>query len=169
MLYSVVSYKIKFNRVCLAQIMFKVWVVYRHYIIDVNVREILSDASCWARDQCHDSILQTFHQFYDLDTELDLLPNREWFPWSICNGCEMPTRNILTFRAIDLAYSSCWNQLAQTCRNFPDFSSRISFATFWILHKPRCKSYLRGAFSIFVSCGFLRIDVWFRFVSLRYS
>ena len=26
-----------------------------------------------------------------LCTELDLLPNFEWFPWSICDGCDMPT------------------------------------------------------------------------------
>ena len=26
-----------------------------------------------------------------LCTELDLLPNFEWFPWNICDGCGMPT------------------------------------------------------------------------------
>ena len=26
-----------------------------------------------------------------LCTELDLLPNLEWFPWNICDGCGMPT------------------------------------------------------------------------------
>ena len=26
-----------------------------------------------------------------LYTEVDLLPNFEWFPYNICNGCDMPT------------------------------------------------------------------------------
>ena len=35
---------------------------------------------------------QTFHQFHDLYTEL-ASTDFEWFPWSICNGCDIPAGN----------------------------------------------------------------------------
>ena len=41
---------------------------------------------------------KTFHQFHDLDTELDLHRITGGFSWGICNGCGMPTGNAYTSR-----------------------------------------------------------------------
>ena len=69
---------------------------------------------------------QTFHQFHDLDTELDLHRfDYEWFPWSICNGCGMPAGNaypsghlVPSHHCGTCLCSNCWDQIPRTCHVF---------------------------------------------------
>ena len=74
-----------------------------------------------------------------LCTELDLLPNFEWFPGNICDGCGMPTGNAYSSRHL---VPSLWDLhmfyllrpiLFRTCYFSPDYVLRISLGTFSIL------------------------------------
>ena len=64
-----------------------------------------------------------------LCTELNLLPNFEWFPWSICDGCGMPTGDAYSSRHL---VPSLWDLhmfyllrpiLFRTCRYFTGLCS----------------------------------------------
>ena len=49
---------------------------------------------------------QTFHQFYDLDTELDIDQICEWFPGTISNKCDMLAGNAYPSRQLRKINSS---------------------------------------------------------------
>ena len=51
---------------------------------EVSLSQMLNDILWPDHIQWHPLLIR-------LCTELDLLPNFEWFPWSICDGCGMPT------------------------------------------------------------------------------
>ena len=82
---------------------------------------------------------QTFHQFHDIDTELDLhrlwvvsMENMQWV-WHASREC-------LPFRTPGSApdcgtclCSNCWDQIPRTCHVFTRLSPRIPLGTFSIL------------------------------------
>ena len=62
---------------------------------------IYSDTLHWS------GITPIFDPITDLDliTEFDFLPNCEWFPWNICNGCGMPTEDAYSSGHLVLSFS----------------------------------------------------------------
>ena len=74
-----------------------------------------------------------------LCTELDLLPNSEWFPWGFCDGCSIPTGDACSSGHL---VPSLWDLhmfyllrpvLFRTCRYLPDCALRVSVGAFSIL------------------------------------
>ena len=62
---------------------------------------------------------QTFLQFHDINTELDL--HRLWVvwkPWSICNGCGIPAGNAYPSDCGTCLCSNCRYQIPRTCHVF---------------------------------------------------
>ena len=52
-------------------------------------------------------------------------PHYEWFPWSICNGCDMPAGNAYPSGHLvpsphfgTCLCSNCWDQIPRTCHFF---------------------------------------------------
>ena len=81
-----------------------------------------------------------------LRTELDLLPNYEWFPYNFCDGCGMPTGDAYSSGHL---VPSLWDLylffllrpiLFSELVIFPDCALRISLGTFSILHNEAKKN-----------------------------
>ena len=101
--------------------------------------------------ECH----QTFHQFHDLDTELDL--HRLWV---VCNGCGMragnadPSGHLVPSPIVGLACPIVETRFLELAMSLLNFSPRIPLGTFSILLKANMNRYkLYKTIAILFSAG----------------
>ena len=111
---------------------------------------------------------QTFHQFHDLYTELDLHRIMSGlFPWIICNGCGMPAGNAYPFGHLvpsPISGLACApiveTRFLGRAMSLLDFSPRIPLGTLSILLLDRIYDSSNKVLYIYSRSIALRKTVW---------